>query len=746
MSQKGNNPQCADVPAPSVLSDNREERIAARRLRIVARNEAKKRQEQGEGSSKEVEEREEAKSQEQVDRSKLRIQRLQTDGTELVSNIQVAADARESLKRDELEEARRLRLEKLEAEAKSSLEKFEEISKRWTGARLREIPQELRDALNSQTQLCATLIEDKNKLINELQQELKVSDDRYVRDLKRQADEVDLMVERMEDQVKTLLISYREEIKEIEGSFNQEHKALMEGNLQKWEKLRKDRGDKEAESLSQRIGRVEEFEALLQKLRVEDAEEYNMIKTKLETDVQVLQQQLQQMKATYQLNQEKLEYNYQVLKKRDEENTITKSQQKRKITRLQDVLNNLKIKLSNQEKQSREENQSQTEEYRRIMHQYKHMQKKKRRFAVMDAQKFEEVWRMNEEEVKALVGRALEIDRLIYQQQLGLEWTPPPLPFMQRSGPIRAQRQARSSALQAAKSMLGRDGEEEEEGDDGKVDEEESPTTTAAAEGKSSEAGVGAGSDAITTGSGVEKPRKVSQKTVKRLLELLCDEAGFLIENKLLKLLSPLEKNEQCLMKLDSIFSAMGIDNEEDVYQLAEFFVKFKQQQQQQQQQQEEEEEGGASGVSDLADSIEGEDLIHPNDILMALKAFTAQHHRIRDSQAAQRGSESLVSCDVCEDVQYWESMAQVISPTKLTVWTSLEKALDKYYTVLTDRSKLLVDTQKLRQQNSELKMLLHQYVNSKVNAELEIPPAQVIQIARNDVINNQSMSRTMKR
>ena len=41
------------------------------------------------------------------------------------------------------------------------------------------------------------------------------------------------------------------------------------------------------------------------------------------------------MKATYQLNQEKLEYNFQVLKKRDEENTITKSQQKRKITRFE---------------------------------------------------------------------------------------------------------------------------------------------------------------------------------------------------------------------------------------------------------------------------------------------------------------------------------------------------------------------------------------------------------------------------
>ena len=62
------------------------------------------------------------------------------------------------------------RVEKEEAEAKSSLEKFEEISKRWLQAKLREVPQELRDALNSQTQLCATLIEDKNKLITDLQQ------------------------------------------------------------------------------------------------------------------------------------------------------------------------------------------------------------------------------------------------------------------------------------------------------------------------------------------------------------------------------------------------------------------------------------------------------------------------------------------------------------------------------------------------------------------------------------------------
>ncbi|KAJ1158325.1 hypothetical protein NDU88_011016 [Pleurodeles waltl] len=87
------------------------------------------------------------------------------------------------------------------------------------------------------------------------------------------------------------------------------------------------------EYLLTRMRKVEEYEKQLKQLQEQDAEEYSIIKIKLETDVQILEQQLQQMKAAYLLNQEKLEYNFQVLKKRDDENIVTKSQQKRKITR-----------------------------------------------------------------------------------------------------------------------------------------------------------------------------------------------------------------------------------------------------------------------------------------------------------------------------------------------------------------------------------------------------------------------------
>ncbi|KAL7888783.1 hypothetical protein AOLI_G00037570 [Acnodon oligacanthus] len=663
---------------PSVESENPEERITARRLRIAARSEAKKRQElEVDSQEKEDIEEEEARtSQTQVEQSERRMVKLQTDGTELVTNILVAADARESKRRAALEEARRLRVEKLENEAKSSLEKFDEVTRKWTVATAKTIPQDLRDALNSQQQLCALLIENKNKLINELQQELKASDDRYVKDLKKQTEDVDIIIERMQEQVTSLMKSYRQELDLIENSYDDERKTLLAGNKKKWEQQRKERGNKELEYLLQRMKQVEEHEVLLHRLRVEHAEEYNMIKTKLETDVQILEQQLQQTKATYQLNQEKLEYNIHVLQKHNEENIITRSQQKRKIRRQQDVLNNLKIKCANQEKQSHEENQLLTDDYKRTMQQYKDMQKKMRHFAAVDAKRFEEVWLMNEAEAKALVHRALEIDRLIHEQQLGLDWAAPSLPFMENSGPFQPRRQVQQTSRQVATQVLsgmGRKGDTEAEREGSTVEGSES------------------------TG--------VDHKTVKRLLELLCDETGFLIESKLLKLLSSLEKDEQSFMKLDSIFSAVGVENEEDVYKMAEFFVKYKLHQKDQQK-----EDISISNDGDLVPEKDS-DLIHPNDVLRALRAFTSQYCRPRDDPSWQQSSVlALQERDDSEDAAYWESMAKVISESKLKVWDALEAALKKYHKVLTERSKLLVDTQHLKQQNSELRMLLHQY------------------------------------
>jgi dynein regulatry complex protein 1 len=52
---------------------------------------------------------------------------------------------------------------------------------------------------------------------------------------------------------------------------------------------------------------------------------------------------------------------------------------------------------------------------------------------------------------------------------------------------------------------------------------------------------------------------------------------GFLLEQKLVNLLEPLEKNEQSMVKLDALFKILSIETENDVKLLAQYFVNHKQ-------------------------------------------------------------------------------------------------------------------------------------------------------------------------
>ncbi|XP_017819975.2 dynein regulatory complex protein 1 isoform X2 [Callithrix jacchus] len=532
------------VLEPSVNSDNPQERIQARRLRIAARLEARRREALGEHlDGKKESEEDQSKSYKQKEESRLKLAKLLLCGTELVTNIQVAIDIREIHRRVE-EDLKRQRIEKLEDEVKTSQDKFVKITSKWEEGKQKRIPQELWEMLNTQQLHCAGLLEDKNKLISELQQELKTKDDQYVKDLKKQSDDICLLLERMEEQVKNVMKTFREELYHIEKAFEMERQELLASNRKKWERALQAHNAKELEYLINRMKKVEDYEKQLNKQRIWDCEEYNTIKIKLEQDVQILEQHLQQRKAVYQLNQEKLEYNLQVLKKRDEESTVIKSQQKRKINRLQDTLNNLRSKYAKQIKQLQEENQSLTLEYKRLMTQFKELQKAVRHFALIDDEKFREIWLMNEEEAKDLIARAFDVDRIIHTHHLGLPWTAPDFWFLKNVGPISQQPQ--KSTTQIVEEMLLRTEEEEAE--------------EAASESESY----------------LDLPKQISEKTAKRILMLLCDESGFLIESKLLSLLLPLEQSECYLLRLDSIFSALGIESEDDLYKLVSFFLQYR--------------------------------------------------------------------------------------------------------------------------------------------------------------------------
>ncbi|XP_019663977.2 dynein regulatory complex protein 1 isoform X2 [Ailuropoda melanoleuca] len=670
------------ILGPSIHSDNPQKRIQARRLRIAARPEGRRREVPGEYLDRKKESEEDrSKSYKQKEESRLKLAKLLLCGTELVTNIQVATDIREIHRRVEEEEIKRQRLEKLESEVKTSQDKFDEITAKWEEGKQKRIPQDLWDMLNTQQVHCAGLIEDKNKLISELQQELKTKDDQYVKDLKKQSDDICLLLERMEEQVKNVMKTFRQELNYIEKAFEVERQELLTSNKKKWEQALQAHSAKELEYLTNRIKKVEGYEKQLNKQRIWDWEDYNTIKIRLEQDVQVLEQQLQQMKATYQLNQEKLEYNCQVLKKRDEESTVIKSQQKRKINRLHDSLNNLRSKYAQQITQFQEENQSLTSDYKRLMMQFKELQKAMRHFAVVDDKQFREIWLMNEEEAKDLMSRALDVDRIIHTHHLGLPWTAPDFWFLRNVGPI--SQQPRKSATQILEEVL--------------MQAEEEGTEETASEAESY----------------LDLPKQISAKTTRKILMLLCDESGFLIESKLLSLLLPLEKNECYLLRLDAIFSeqtspmsALEPGEQTDL--------------------EGQEEESLVEGEPEEKETPPSPRLIHPNDVLKILKAFVMGLKKPRDPRAPMK-----LKCvqDNSKDSEYWEALTTVIPDTTQNLWDALYTGLEKYHLILTQRAKLLVENGSLEQQNTELQMLLQQYLDSQINSELQVPPTQVFRV-----------------
>ena len=547
--------------------------------------------------------------------------------------------------------------------------------KKWSVPSEKKVPQALQELLEQQSSSCASMIDEKDKLIGELQEDLKSKDDQYVRYLKKQADDVDLLLERTDEETRVFKKACKEEIQEIENAFALERKELLERNKKAWEGAVADRRAREVEYLKIRETRIDENEKTLQHLRTKNAEEVTMIKVKLETDIQVLQQQIQQMKATFQLNAEKLEYNFQVLKKRDEENTMTISHQKRRLTRLQDTLNTLRRKLRKQEASLQEQLIAAMEEYKRSTEQYRELQKKVKHFQYSDSKRFYDIWVMNEERVRMMVGAVLNADEIIHRQQLGLEWSSPSIPASPMH-PFKFETQCVSEATLYASQVIS-----ETEG---------SPERIAA--------------------------NKYSTPLVKQVLTLLSQEAGFLIEAKLLCLLEPLEEEERLLMKLDSIFKALAIETQEDIQQLVGFCLQL---------------EPGDKSIQVSPSPVRSTQaqLIHPNDVSQMLRTYVENRQAVtcRKGSGSSKSLQATQSHSELLEGSFWKQMVAVLPKSHEKVWTALLEGLSKYHTVLLTRVELLDDTASLRQQNVELRTLLSQYMDARINRELHVPPTLVL-------------------
>uniref|UniRef100_A0A5K4FDL6 NYD-SP28_assoc domain-containing protein n=1 Tax=Schistosoma mansoni TaxID=6183 RepID=A0A5K4FDL6_SCHMA len=704
---------------PSIDSDDIQQRIAARRIKLQNRLERLR----GDVHSNETKSSKEdiGLGRSQIELSSKRISKLVRDGDAFITNIRVACDAREYFKRTEDHELNHNRIRVLEDEATRSLEAFNKITEQWEKAQESELLDETKEMLDKQNTLCKDLIAEKNKLINELNL----------------------------------------------NAFLDQREKLTSGQSDEWGTLMNEIKQKQINYLKQREDQAIEYEKEFYDLRTKYSEEYNALKISLGSEVETLESHLQKLKSTYQLNTEKLDYNYQVLKRRDEENTMLKSNQKRRITRLQDTLNNLSIKSTKQEQQYKVENEQLSEDYKRRMENYSDLQKKSKLLIESIQRNFHDIWIMNEENLKKLANRLLDAHRIITEQQLGLTWNPPDISFMENVGPVK-QITSKPPVIIAMELALQSD--KKKFPDSQNVTSENTIPTTL---------------------------KEVSSKIVQEFLHLLCYEPEFLIDENMKRLLEPLGYEEGLLLRLDTILTVLGVQTEEDLNILFTYFIEQQKDNQSQferissttteesnesvqksppkyvslqslqessdimnetlkiVQDESNEVQSTATGKCSVKTdespichktekSLLKWNLISPVHVIDVIYQFTEDMRKrelsndqntINDNDNTNNNISNKINKfddyrirDDSKDLIYWDKYKQnIVTEEWEEIWNNLYIALEKYYNILKHRAKLIHDTDGLRKQNAELRHLLQQYMNSKVNYELQIPPSKIM-------------------
>ncbi|XP_074541660.1 dynein regulatory complex protein 1 [Halichoeres trimaculatus] len=650
-------------------------------------------EEQESGSSSQDEDAEEEEVPEETEGGEKmvlpqRILDLQRQLPTYVSDIQTEADNKESLRRKQQEEADRLRLEKQEDDLRLSEEKFEEISQGWSTANQKRSLWEQKEVLRKQKELCSAFKEDKRRRISELQQELKSGDDLFVRDLKKKSDVLGLMMERIEEQTKTLLKTFREELAVTERASQQESDDILQKDETAWEKFLKELCDGELAWLTQKQREMKE--------RSEEVEE-KLLNTTEQFSDQVLERDEKMMVKEREVH--KLEATEWLASLKQKNNLIMTTGGLAPMRAQLINSSKLKVKLGDLRTQRRSQQKQFTERRRQLLDQNTLMFSQCERtldqiqhFAAVDEKRFAQMWPVIDEEVKQLVEVVLVLDSLIWEQHLGLAWERPHVEFMERSGPIQTQKQAQSLTHQVASesSLAGQSGVV--------MDASVRPSLETETEEAAVQSEGGAEEE--------EEEEDLSDETMKKVMELLCDESGFLLDEDTLGLLAPMETEEQTVVKLGSLLSAFGIEDD-DVPRLARFLMKYKTQQREQT-------EDVCAETGGDRDGEEVESHVTPNRVVPALKSFLEQHVRSsEDSEREELSFQQEAAWDAPEDEAYWRSLGSIISEDRETLWDTAERKIQQHHEGLTDLSKLVTDVQSLEQQNAVLRMMLQQDLRS---------------------------------
>lgn len=329
-----------------------------------------------------------------------------------------------------------------------------------------------------------------------------------------------------------------------------------------------------------------------------------------------------------------------------------------------------------------------------------------------------QVWAMKEAEVAALVRQLLQADKVIHEQQLGWSWQPPDDALFtptgaQPGGPASTSKHAGATSGSAPGTGAAEGGEEgREAGEDGEPISEE---------------------EAAARAADAELQERLRDPRYYGALSLLVDEAGFLIDTKAHNMMERLPKDEAGLVAADSIVRALGVTDGSGFDALmgalsADSTIEMRAKGMGGAARLAAEEGRGAGGDA-ASGGAHGPVLVHPDEAVRRLRAFVEVESAAptRPGLAGPSRAAGAMRRAAELEQEFWLRMTHVISDKGTRVWRALEKQLEKYLALLQARASSLNDVSSLQHQNAELRTLLNQYLASRINEELILPPTQII-------------------
>ncbi|XP_037934777.1 dynein regulatory complex protein 1 homolog [Teleopsis dalmanni] len=615
-----------------------------------------------------------------------RLNELLAFGNDLITNIKVANERREFLRRQNEAKHKELLTMNIMNETAESMAQFDNIVDKWCELKELNEPVAIHEELEKQKARIADVMKSKDKLIADCQAEVKRVTDMYNCDKVNQSNDICNLVERIDLQVELLREAYKEELRLLETTIITERETLSYALCSKWESVYDQMYKHNEETFAAADEWKKVYAKELARITAEQEAITNNTRVRLEKEAELLQWELRNTKNSIFMNSEKLDYNYQILQKRNEENIIINNEQKRRFTKLKENISAITKKIETFKTKSELNVRNITSEIQKIHKNIGDLQKKSEIFKFENKKKFDCVWNINLTEMKDLLQKILNVDEILYRQQLGQEWLPLEFEFFDINSVKKVLRPKRRSTKNCPN--------------------ESNETNEAPKE-------------------------KVDMKFLKKILAKISDRTGFLLDDKLMNLLEPYTEAEKYLVRMDNVFRALGVSELSVVQSLTKHFLPYtfcpncttgapKQ------------------AVLNLTSAKPSDIPIEPQVektkpisilsaecknhyivlesvfVLPALTSFVEYQYSEMHEFAEQRKeideADNLITISNKDIKNFWDKLNDAFPREKLKLWETLDHGINHYVNVLKHRHQLDNECEFLRKQNAELKHLLQAF------------------------------------